>query len=203
VVLFDEIEKAHHDVFNVLLQVLDDGRLTDGQGRAVDFKNTIVIMTSNLGSPIIQESLESRLQAESGRGTAGKPPKGGTPNELHDRIMAELNKHFRPEFLNLVDDVIIFQSLDEEDLARIVDIQLEKLKKRLAQQQLTLDVDAAAKKLLASEGYDPQFGARPLKRAVQEHILNPLSMRLLEGEFKPGDKIKVTVKGGELVFEKK
>ncbi len=207
VVLFDEIEKAHHDVFNVLLQVLDDGRLTDGQGRTVDFKNTIVIMTSNLGSPIIQESLESRLQAESGRGVAGKPPKGGTPNiisdELHDRIMSELKKHFRPEFLNRVDDVIIFQSLDESEIERIVDIQLEKLKKRLAQQQLTLDVDSAAKKLLAREGYDPRFGARPLKRAIQERILNPLSMRLLEGEFKPGDRIKVTAKGDELVFEKK
>ena len=203
VVLFDEIEKAHHDVFNVLLQVLDDGRLTDGQGRTVDFKNTIVIMTSNLGSQIIQESLESRLQAESGRGAAGKPPKGGTPNELDDRIMAELKRHFRPEFLNRVDDVIIFQSLDEEDLARIVDIQLARLGKRLEQQQLTLDVDAAAKKLLAKEGYDPQFGARPLKRAVQERILNPLSMRLLEGEFKPGDKIKVTADGDGLIFKKK
>ena len=123
--------------------------------------------------------------------------------ELEKGIMAELKRHFRPEFLNRVDDVIIFQSLDEEDLSRIVDIQLEKLKKRLAQQQLTLDVDAAAKKLLASEGYNPQFGARPLKRAVQEHILNPLSMRLLEGEFKPGDWIKVTARNDALVFEKK
>jgi ATP-dependent Clp protease ATP-binding subunit ClpB len=194
VVLFDEIEKAHHDVFNVLLQVLDDGRLTDGQGRTVDFKNTIVIMTSNLGSQNIQEYFAKakgqRLKAE------GK-------SELEKEIMSELKRHFRPEFLNRVDDVIIFQSLDESELSRIVDIQLEKLKKRLAQQQLTLDVDSAVKKLLASEGYDPQFGARPLKRAVQEHILNPLSMRLLEGEFKPGDKIKVSAKDGELVFEKK
>ena len=117
--------------------------------------------------------------------------------------MAELKRHFRPEFLNRVDDVIIFQSLDEEELSRIVDIQLERLKKRLAQQQLTLDVDVAAKKLLAKEGYDPQFGARPLKRAVQERILNPLSMKLLEGEFKPGDRIKVTAKDGELVFQRK
>ncbi len=115
--------------------------------------------------------------------------------------MAELKRHFRPEFLNRVDDVIIFQSLDESEIELIVDIQLEKLKQRLAQQNLTLDVDAAAKKLLAREGYDPQFGARPLKRAVQEHILNPLSMRLLEGEFKPGDKIKVTTKAEELVFQ--
>jgi ATP-dependent Clp protease ATP-binding subunit ClpB len=122
---------------------------------------------------------------------------------LEKQVMAELKKHFRPEFLNRVDDVIIFQSLDESELERIVDIQLETLKKRLAQQNLTLDVDAAAKKLLAKEGYDPQFGARPLKRAVQEHILNPLSLRLLEGEFKPGDKIKVSAKDGELVFQKK
>jgi ATP-dependent Clp protease ATP-binding subunit ClpB len=191
VVLFDEIEKAHHDVFNVLLQVLDDGRLTDGQGRTVDFKNTIVIMTSNLGSHIIQEYFMDGHTDKSSHQT------------MEDGVMAELKKHFRPEFLNRVDDVIIFQSLDEEELSRIVDIQLEKLKKRLAQQQLTLDVDNAAKKLLAAEGYDPQFGARPLKRAIQEQVLNPLSMRLLEGEFKPGDKIKATGKGDELIFEKK
>ena len=122
---------------------------------------------------------------------------------MEDKVMAELKKHFRPEFLNRVDDVIIFQSLDESEIELIVDIQLEKLKQRLAQQNLTLDVDAAAKKLLAREGYDPQFGARPLKRAVQEHILNPLSMRLLEGEFKPGDKIKVSANDGELVFTKR
>ncbi len=202
VVLFDEIEKAHHDVFNVLLQVLDDGRLTDGQGRTVDFKNTIVIMTSNIGSPIIQEYFEW-----SGVGNAADDAKGvsvASPyEEMEQQVMAELKQHFRPEFLNRVDDVIIFQSLDEEELAKIVDIQLERLDKRLAQQNLTLDVDAAAKKLLAKEGYDPQFGARPLKRAVQEQLLNPLSMKLLEGEFKPGDKIKVTTKDDELVFTKK
>jgi len=206
VVLFDEIEKAHHDVFNVLLQVLDDGRLTDGQGRTVDFKNTIVIMTSNLGSQIIQEYFDrSRRgnEADSRSGRSSPPPHVGGYGELEKEIMAELKKHFRPEFLNRVDDVIIYQSLDEEELAQIVDIQLEKLKKRLAQQNLTLDVDGAAKKLLAKEGYDPQFGARPLKRAVQERILNPLSMKLLEGEFKPGDKIKVTAKGDDLVFQRK
>jgi len=194
VVLFDEIEKAHHDVFNVLLQVLDDGRLTDGQGRTVDFKNTIVIMTSNLGSQTIQEYFAKakgqRLKAE------GK-------SELEKEIMTELKRHFRPEFLNRVDDVIIFQSLDEEELAKIVEIQIARLEKRLAQQNLTLDVDAAAKKLLAKEGYDPQFGARPLKRAVQERILNPLSMKLLEGEFKPGDRIKVTTSDDELKLTKK
>jgi ATP-dependent Clp protease ATP-binding subunit ClpA len=223
VVLFDEIEKAHPDVFNVLLQVLDDGRLTDGQGRTVDFKNTIVIMTSNLGSPIIQEYF---------MGSAGAPPavSGATPEtrstnskkgkdfdaasksthearvlpkDLENKIMAELKRHFRPEFLNRVDDVIIFQSLDESELEHIVEIQIAKLEKRLAQQNLTLDVDKTAKALIAKEGYDPQFGARPLKRAVQEQLLNPLSMKLLEGDFKPGDKIKVTAKDDELVFAKK
>jgi ATP-dependent Clp protease ATP-binding subunit ClpB len=191
VVLFDEIEKAHHDVFNVLLQVLDDGRLTDGQGRTVDFKNTIVIMTSNLGSPIIQEYFMDGKTDKSSR------------QAMEDKVMAELKRHFRPEFLNRVDDVIIFQSLDESEIERIVDIQLEKLKKRLSQQNLTLEVDKAAKMLLAKEGYDPQFGARPLKRAVQERILNPLSLRLLEGEFKAGDRIKVSAIGDELGFKTK
>jgi ATP-dependent Clp protease ATP-binding subunit ClpB len=191
VILFDEIEKAHHDVFNVLLQVLDDGRLTDGQGRTVDFKNTIVIMTSNLGSPIIQEYFMD-----------GHTDKA-SHQAMEDKVMAELKRHFRPEFLNRVDDVIIFQSLDESELARIVDIQLGRLEQRLAQQNLTLDVDAAAKKLLASEGYDPQFGARPLKRAIQEHLLDPLATKLLAGEFKPGDKIKVSADGDELKFQRK
>jgi ATP-dependent Clp protease ATP-binding subunit ClpB len=191
VILFDEIEKAHSDVFNVLLQVLDDGRLTDGQGRTVDFKNTIVIMTSNLGSPIIQEYFMEGKNSGSAR------------RDMEDKVMVELKRHFRPEFLNRVDDVIIFQSLDESELARIVDIQLGRLEQRLAQQNLTLDVDAVAKKLIASEGYDPQFGARPLKRAIQEHLLDPLATKLLSGEFKPGDKIKVSAKDGELVFQKK
>ena len=186
----------------MLLQVLDDGRLTDGQGRTVDFKNTIVIMTSNLGSPIIQEYFDcSRVRENADKSDRALTRRGY--EELEKEIMAELKRHFRPEFLNRVDDVIIFQSLDEEELAKIVDIQLERLGKRLAQQNLTLDVDNAAKKVLAKEGYDPQFGARPLKRAIQEQVLNPLSMRLLEGDFKPGDRIKVSARGDELVFEKK
>ena len=122
---------------------------------------------------------------------------------MEDKVMAELKRHFRPEFLNRVDDVIIFQSLTEDELGRIVDIQIGRLEKRLALQNLTLEVDAAAKKLLAKDGYDPQFGARPLKRAIQEHVLNPLSTRLLEGEFKPGDRIKITTHDGELKFVKK
>jgi len=148
-------------------------------------------MTSNLGSHIIQEYfMDSRTTI-------------GARSAMEDKVMAELKRHFRPEFLNRVDDVIIFQSLDESELARIVDIQLGRLEKRLAQQQLTLDVDAAARKLLASEGYDPQFGARPLKRAIQEHLLDPFATKLLAGEFKPGEKIKVSAINGEVSFAKK
>jgi ATP-dependent Clp protease ATP-binding subunit ClpB len=191
VVLFDEIEKAHGDVFNVLLQVLDDGRLTDGQGRTVDFKNTIIIMTSNIGSPIIQEYFNEKKLG----------PKDKA--EMEQLVRSELKTHFRPEFLNRVDDIIIFHSLDEEQLSRIVDIQLDRLNKRLAQQRLTLEVDKSAKKLLAKEGFDPQFGARPLKRAIQDELLNPLANKVLLGEFKPGDHIKVTANDGELVFENK
>ncbi|PYJ96773.1 MAG: type VI secretion system ATPase TssH, partial [Verrucomicrobia bacterium] len=191
VVLFDEIEKAHHDVFNLLLQVLDDGRLTDGQGRTVDFKNTLVIMTSNIGSPIIQEYFENRKLS----------PKSQA--EMEDRVKTELKRHFRPEFLNRVDDIIIFHSLDEQQLAQIVEIQLKRLEKRLAQQHLTLAVDKSARELLARDGFDPQFGARPLKRVIQEKLLDPLSIKLLEGEFKPGDSIGVAAREDALEFRKK
>ena len=191
VVLFDEIEKAHHDVFNVLLQVLDDGRLTDGQGRTVDFKNTIIIMTSNIGSPVIQEYYN-----------AGKlGPKDHA--EMERLVQTELRSHFRPEFLNRVDDIIIFHTLDEKQLAHIVDVQLQRLEKRLAQQQLSLELDRSAKNLIAKEGYDPQFGARPLKRAIQDLLLDPLATKLLVGDFKAGDRIKVVAHNGELEFEKK
>jgi len=191
VVLFDEIEKAHHDVFNVLLQVLDDGRLTDGQGRTVDFKNTIIIMTSNIGSPIIQEYY-----------SGGKL--GTKDHEETERLVrSELSVNFRPEFLNRVDDIIIFHSFDEKQLLYVVDIQFERLEKRLTQQQLTLDVDRSVKQLIAKEGFDPQFGARPLKRAIQDLLLDPLATKLLVGEFKPGDRIKVLAHNGELEFEKK
>jgi ATP-dependent Clp protease ATP-binding subunit ClpB len=188
VVLFDEIEKAHHDVFNVLLQVLDDGRLTDGQGRTVDLKNVIVIMTSNIGSPIIQEYYaRGKLTAKD-------------HVEMERVVRTELRAHFRPEFLNRVDDVIIFHHLDESQLSRIVEIQLARLDRRLADQQLRLELDKEAKQFIAKEGYDPQFGARPLKRAIQDLLLDSLATRLLAGEFKPGDVIKVTVDHGALAF---
>ncbi|MGZ8920103.1 MAG: AAA family ATPase, partial [Limisphaerales bacterium] len=190
VVLFDEIEKAHHDVFNVLLQVLDDGRLTDGQGRTVDFKNTIIIMTSNIGSPIIQEYFEA------GRLTVKDKA------EMEQRVKTELRGHFRPEFLNRVDDIIIFHRLDEKQITHIVDVQLERVAKRLAAQHFALTVEKPAKQLLAKQGYDPQFGARPLKRTIQELLLDPLAQRILSGVYKAGDNIRVTAQADEIFFEK-
>jgi ATP-dependent Clp protease ATP-binding subunit ClpB len=179
VVLFDEIEKAHPDVFNVLLQILEDGRLTDGQGRTVDFKNTIVVMTSNIGSHLIQEL---------------GPDGAGT----REAVMEALRQNFRPEFLNRVDDVIIFHSLAREQLRGIVEIQLGGLRKRLADRNLQLEVTDAAKDRLAEEGYDPVYGARPLKRTIQRLLQDPLAMRILEGEFREDDTIKVDAKGNEL-----
>jgi ATP-dependent Clp protease ATP-binding subunit ClpB len=183
VILFDEIEKAHHDVFNVLLQVLDDGRITDGQGRTVDFKNTVIIMTSNIGSQFImeEESSENRSRL----------------------VMDELRKHFRPEFLNRVDEVIIFDRLTEDELKKIVEIQLRRLTKRLEQQKILLDLTDAAKAFIAREGYDPVYGARPLKRAIQKHILDPLSLDILEGKFHEGQTIHVNAKNGALEFHTK
>jgi ATP-dependent Clp protease ATP-binding subunit ClpB len=190
VILFDEIEKAHADVFNVLLQVLDDGRLTDGQGRTVDFKNAIVIMTSNLASPIIQQfSIEGRTSPAEHR-------------QLEGLVRQELRGHFRPEFLNRLDDIIIFHSLGEAELGRIVELQLARLEKRLEQQHLAVSLDDSARKLLAREGHDPQFGARPLKRAIQDLLLDPLALKLLDGEFKAGDRITVLAENGELAFRK-
>jgi ATP-dependent Clp protease ATP-binding subunit ClpB len=193
VVLFDEIEKAHHDVFNILLQVLDDGRLTDGQGRTVDFRNTLIIMTSNIGSPLIQEFFSSRK---------GGADSAADQARVEQLVRDELKNHFRPEFLNRLDDIIIFHSLDEKQLGAIVEIQLRRLRQRLALQQLNLEVDPAATRYLAKEGYDPQFGARPLKRAIQQHLLDPLAMKLLDGEIKTGDRVKVTVENGQLKFHR-
>ncbi len=196
VVLFDEIEKAHPDVFNVLLQILDDGRLTDGQGRTVDFRNTLIIMTSNLGGTIIQETLASR-------------PDLGSDDPVYEqmeaRVQEVLRKAFRPEFLNRVDETIIFHSLTREQLAKIVDIQLARLEKNLAEQKIELVLTPAAKQLLVTEGYDPVFGARPLKRALQRKVLDALAVELLDGRVSAGDRILADVSqddGGELTFRK-
>ncbi len=181
VVLFDEIEKAHHDVFNVLLQVLDDGRITDGQGRTVDFKNTVIIMTSNLGSQHILDLDEN-------------------PEQREAKVLDTLRSHFRPEFLNRVDEVIIFDRLDDKELTRIVDIQLARLVKRLAAQKLTLVLTDQAKLHLAEKGYDPVYGARPLKRAIQRDLLDPLSLEILAGRFHEGQTITADEQGGKIVF---
>ena len=185
VVLFDEIEKAHPDVFNVLLQVLDDGRLTDGQGRTVPFNNTVIIMTSNVASSYVQD-------------LAGK----GREDELANHVRRALRETFRPEFLNRIDETIVFHSLSREHIKSIVDIQLARLQERLTSQHLTLKVSDPVRDRLAGEGFDPTFGARPLKRAIQQRIENPLSVHILEGEFKEGDTIAVDVgdEDGELVF---
>jgi len=184
VLLLDEIEKAHSDVFNVLLQVLDDGRLTDGQGRMVDFKNTIIIMTSNLGSQVIQEL-------------------GGRDDEkMRQLVMEAVRAHFRPEFLNRVDEILIFHTLSLAQIKLIVEIQLKHLEKRLAEKKFTLTVTDKAKELLAKEGYDPVFGARPLKRSIQRMLQDPLARRLLEREFTEGDTIKADAARGELVLTK-
>ena len=177
VVLFDEIEKAHPDVFNVLLQVLDDGRLTDGQGRKVNFKNTAIIMTSNIGSMIIQDwTREGRDQ-----------------EVIRLRVLEELRAHMRPEFLNRVDDVIVFSPLDRAQIGTIVDIQLERLRKQLRERKLALELTSAAREKLGEEGFDPIYGARPLKRVIQQRIQNPLALRLLQNEFHPGDTIAVDI----------
>ncbi|MBV8100064.1 MAG: ATP-dependent chaperone ClpB [Verrucomicrobia bacterium] len=182
VVLFDEIEKAHPDVFNVLLQVLDDGRITDGQGRTVDFKNTVIIMTSNIGSQFIMDATDREVR--------------------NRRVMEALRNHFRPEFLNRVDEIIIFDRLTEDELTKIVDIQLARVLRRLQQQGLKLTLQDSAKHLLAKEGYDPVYGARPLKRVIQRLLLDPLSLAVLEGKFASGDTIQAEEKGEELEFAK-
>ena len=182
VVLFDEVEKAHGDVFNVLLQVLDDGRITDGQGRTVDFKNTVIILTSNIGSQAIMEDL--------------------AVEERNRTVMEALREHFRPEFLNRIDEIIIFDRLDEKQITRIVDIQLKRLLERLAKQNIQLTLTDTAKTHIAREGYDPAYGARPLKRVIQKEILDPLSLEILDGHFGDGDKIQVGVEKGKLVFSK-
>jgi ATP-dependent Clp protease ATP-binding subunit ClpB len=188
VILFDEIEKAHPDVFNVLLQILDDGRLTDSQGRLVDFRNSVIIMTSNIGSQFIVD--------------AGAQLDPRAWERVEDRVRDELRNHFRPEFLNRVDDIIVFRQLSREDLVRIVDLQLERLERTLAQRHMTLEVSPEAKALIAAEGYDPVYGARPLKRVIQRLLQNPIALELLEGNFHEGDTIRVEREGETLRFER-
>ena len=186
--LLDEIEKAHPDVFNVLLQVLDDGRLTDGQGRTVDFKNTVIIMTSNIGSQLI---LELRGADEA-----------ILPSRCASRSWTRCSSQFRPEFLNRVDEVVVFRALTEEQLARIVEIQLDGLRRRLAERRITLEVDrGGAGTWLARVGYDPVFGARPLKRAIQREVETPVARLIVAGKVRDGDTVRVDVAGNTLRVE--
>ena len=186
VILLDEVEKAHPDVFNVLLQVLDDGRLTDGQGRTVDFRNTVVIMTSNLGSNAIQE-------------LAGE----GNYSRMKSAVMEIVQQQFRPEFINRIDDICVFHPLGTDEIRRIVDIQLIHLRQRLADRGIELELDAAARDQLGEAGFDPVYGARPLKRAIQQQIENPLAQALLAGQFGPGDRIRAALHDGKVAFEKR
>ncbi|MEI2730140.1 MAG: AAA family ATPase [Candidatus Nanopelagicales bacterium] len=180
VVLFDEIEKAHPEVFNVFLQVLDDGRLTDGQGRTVDFRNAVIIMTSNIGSQYIMGDLDEAT--------------------MRARVMEAMRQHFRPEFLNRVDDIVIFQRLGREQLREIAEIQLNHVRGLLARRGVTLSLTEAATDLLIEEGYDPVYGARPLKRVLQRRIIDPLAIRVIQGDVREGDHVVVEVDDGELDF---
>jgi ATP-dependent Clp protease ATP-binding subunit ClpB len=182
VVLFDEIEKAHPEVFNVLLQILDDGRMTDGQGRTVDFKNSLIIMTSNVGSQWILE-LGARDRSE-----------------MERRVMEALRSTFKPEFLNRIDEVVIFQNLTPEQIGRIVELQLDRLRKRLAERKIELTLTEAAKHLLGRRGYDPIYGARPLKRAIQQLIENPLALEILKGNFPAGSQVRAEAAGDRMTF---
>jgi ATP-dependent Clp protease ATP-binding subunit ClpB len=186
VILLDEIEKAHPDVFNVLLQILEDGRLTDGKGRTVDFRNSVIIMTSNVGSMSIFE-------------LAGRDPK-----LAREQALAALRELFRPEFLNRIDDIVMFSPLGEAQIERIIELQMEQLTKLLAERKLTIKLTPAAKKRLFREGYDPAYGARPMKRAIQRLIQNPLAMKILDGEIRPGDDVLVDAAptGDEMIFKR-
>ncbi|MCX7151199.1 MAG: AAA family ATPase, partial [Proteobacteria bacterium] len=184
VILLDEVEKAHPDVFGVLLQVLDDGRMTDGQGRTVDFKNTVIVMTSNLGSQMIQSMA------------------GSDPGVIKLAVMGEVKSHFRPEFVNRIDEIVVFHALDEKNIQGIAKIQLRLLEKRLAKLEIRLEVSDAALAELAQAGFDPVYGARPLKRAIQQQLENPLSREILEGRFAANDLIKVDAVKGKLQFTK-
>ena len=193
VVLFDEVEKAHADIFNSLLQILEDGRLTDSQGRVVDFKNTVIIMTTNLGTRDIAKGLLTGFQAQG--------ELSNSYERMKTKVNEELKQHFRPEFLNRVDDVIVFPQLSEDEIVQIVDLMIARLDSRLRDQDMTIELTPAAKELLAERGYDPVLGARPLRRAIQREIEDVLSEKILFGEVKHGQKILVDAQGEGLLGE--
>ncbi|HOR41622.1 MAG TPA: ATP-dependent Clp protease ATP-binding subunit [Atribacterota bacterium] len=195
VVLLDEIEKAHPDVFNILLQIFEDGRLTDAQGRVVDFKNTVIIMTSNVGATLIKKGTSLGFRSV-------QEPEHMAYKDIKDSVMGELNKTFRPEFLNRIDEVIVFKSLTQNEIRQIADLLLNEVKELLAEQNITFQVSKSAKDILAKEGYDPNFGARPLRRTIERLVENPISEKILSGEFKEGSNIAITAKKGKIFFHK-
>jgi len=186
VLLFDEVEKAHPEVFNILLQVLDEGRLTDGQGRTVDFRNTVIVMTSNLGSPELQRMNAERRDQES----------------IREAVFAEVRRHFRPEFINRIDEMVVFHPLSAAHIRSIARVQLEMLEARLAAREMAMTVSDEALNEIAKVGFDPLYGARPLKRAIQQHIENPVARLVLEGRYGPNDVIPVDFRNGEFCFER-
>lgn len=205
IVLFDEIEKAHPDVFNIMLQLLDDGRLTDSKGKTVNFKNTVVIMTSNVGSKYIQDSInfdKDKIGFEKDKKKEEPVKENFDYEQIKKEIDRELHLHFKPEFLNRIDDIIIFKRLGKQDISKIIDIQLQSITKRLAQRKISVELTDKAKDFIADKGYDPAFGARPLKRALQTYLLNPLSLELIAGNFSKNSKIKVDLGKEELNFKK-
>jgi ATP-dependent Clp protease ATP-binding subunit ClpC len=196
VILLDEIEKAHPEVFNSLLQILDDGRLTDGHGRTVDFKNTVVIMTSNAGAELIKRQSIIGFAMPKDKVKAAR----SSYEQMKDKVMAEVKKTFRPEFLNRIDEIIVFHELTEKQLRSIIDLMIKDLQYRLTDRKLTIDISEKAKSWLVEIGYDPTYGARPLRRAIEQYIDNPLSSRLLRGEFHPNDTILVDKEADGLSF---
>ncbi len=198
VVLFDEIEKAHSDVFNIFLQILDEGRLTDGQGKTVDFRNTLVLMTSNIGSKFIEEAgLEAAMEESKGQ---AREVWERQYEKVQDSVRQELRNHFRPEFLNRIDDIVLFKNLTREQIKDIVEVQLKDLRKHLAERNMSLELSDKVKEILADKGYDPVFGARPLKRAIQKYMQDPLSLKILQDDFREGDKIKVETDTSDNIF---
>ena len=204
VILFDEIEKAHSDVFNLFLQILDEGRLTDGHGKTVDFKNTVILMTSNLGSKFIEKSGLETLEKETETETEANIIWKREREKVQNSVMQQLRNHFRPEFLNRVDDIVIFNNLTRDQIQDIVEVQLKDLKKRLADRNISFKLNENVKKMLAKKGYDPIYGARPLKRAIQKYMQDPLSLKLLQGDFEEGDQILVDINkvNDALIFQK-
>ena len=199
VILLDEIEKANPEVFNSLLQVLDDGRMTDGHGRTVDFKNTVIIMTSNAGVELIKRESAMGFSTKKDQAKAQRT----NYEEMKEKVMIEVKKTFRPEFLNRLDEIIVFHELNEEQLRQVVDLLAKDLQKRLAERKLSVEISEKAKSWLAKEGYDPVYGARPLRRALEKYVENPLAVKVLGGEFKEGDTIVVDTGDDGLTFTKK